>query len=738
MVEAPIFVLPGEAHALIASGEVIFVHDAIERQLHELVAKRAPDRELSREERAERVAAHLGAMALEDYGAWVHYPWARRLVHVLPEAEFRELRLSANRNRISEGEQRALGALSLGVVGLSTGQSVLMTLAMEGIGGRFKIADFDALELSNLNRVRSGVHAIGLNKAACAARELYEFDPYAEIVVFPEGLTDASLEPFLEGLDLVFEECDDLALKVRLRERARARRIPVIMATSDRGLLDVERFDREPGRPVLHGLLRGRDAAELSSASKADKLGVVFDVLGRAMSPDLAASFVDVGATLKTWPQLASEVVLGGAVAVHAARRLALGTLQRSGRFTVDLEHLLSDDTAAEPLGAGDACGEGEARGDAIDPATRDAEPRPAGAPARAPTGTAEWARAFVAAGTTAPSGGNAQPWRLVVRRGILLGFRDEQRARSRMDPDGHAALLALGAFARNVELAAGELGMEARIVPFPEGTSGPVFAVDATRAARAARDPMAAWIGRRVTHRGVAAQRVPLRVEDRARLEAAAARAGAELTWLESDEALAELGAVLADNDRLRMLCPALHRELMGELRWSAREATQRRDGLALDTLGLPPAALVTLRLLADERVVRRLHRIDGGRALGEGARQAIVRSSAVGLLSVEGRDAGAYLRGGRAVQDVWLTATGLDLGLHPMTPLHLFAAPERLTPLFSEDEARLLADQHRRFDALFGPARGARLLVFRLFHAPAPSARSLRLPVDDVLTFE
>ena len=44
-------------------------------------------------------------------------------------------------------------------------------------------------------------------------------------------------------------------MKLLVREMARERRIPVLMETSDRGVLDVERFDLEPDRPIFHGLL---------------------------------------------------------------------------------------------------------------------------------------------------------------------------------------------------------------------------------------------------------------------------------------------------------------------------------------------------------------------------------------------------------------------------------------------------------------------------------------------------
>jgi len=50
---------------------------------------------------------------------------------------------------------------------------------------------------------------------------------------------------FLMDSTSVIEECDSLDMKFLVREAARDRQIPVIMETSDRGVLDVERFDLE-------------------------------------------------------------------------------------------------------------------------------------------------------------------------------------------------------------------------------------------------------------------------------------------------------------------------------------------------------------------------------------------------------------------------------------------------------------------------------------------------------------
>lgn len=121
------------------------------------------------------------------------------------------------------------------------------------LGNRFRPADFDSLSLSNINRLRASVAEIGLPKVVIAARQMYEIDPYLDIAVWPDGLTEENVDAFLVGggrTDLLVEECDDLYLKIHARERARALGTPVVMETNERGMLDVERFDREPGAPT--------------------------------------------------------------------------------------------------------------------------------------------------------------------------------------------------------------------------------------------------------------------------------------------------------------------------------------------------------------------------------------------------------------------------------------------------------------------------------------------------------
>ena len=304
----------------------------------------------------------------DDFGRWVHYPWSRFLVHILPPEQFREARLARNQLKITAAEQAILTRRTVAIIGLSVGRQIAVTLAMEGVCGGFRLADGDTLSLSNMNRLPASVSELGLSKVVLAARQLHEIDPYLDIEIALAGLNGDNLDGFLgvapgagmdsdgQVVDLVIEECDDIALKVSLRRRLRQLGVPVLMETSERGTLDIERYDLEPDRPLLHGLLEDVDLDGLQAANQqgerkaARKL--ILSILP-AMRPRTWESVDRVGSTLRSWPQLASEIALGAATVTTAARRILLGGDLASGRHHVDLDLLLAENRlhSADPSG---------------------------------------------------------------------------------------------------------------------------------------------------------------------------------------------------------------------------------------------------------------------------------------------------------------------------------------------------------------------------------------------------
>lgn len=332
--------------------------DHLETQVCELMGILDPPAKLTDAGRQERAVAHMAAHGGADsYGTWVVYPWLQRAVKVLPETEFVRVRTNRNLYKITPSEQEALGKKAIGVIGMSVGKSIARVLTTERTCGEIRIADFDRLALSNMNRIQTSLVNLGLPKTTIVAREIAEQDPYIKVKVFTQGVTKETMEAFLlEGgkLDLLLDECDSIDVKIQCRLAAREHCIPVIMETNDRGMIDIERFDLEPDRELFHGLLGGVDPSEVSGLkSSEEKAPYVAQILELPFtSVDLKMSMLEVGSSLESWPQLASEIAEGSGRVVEIIRKLLLD----SGAYhSQRLREAIETETKAEDSSAGGA-----------------------------------------------------------------------------------------------------------------------------------------------------------------------------------------------------------------------------------------------------------------------------------------------------------------------------------------------------------------------------------------------
>lgn len=639
---------------------------------------------------------------------WVYYPWRRTVVAVLGPRAFRAVRLDRNRHLITAREQGVLNGLRVGVVGVSAGHAVAYTLAAEGACGTIRLADFDELELSNLNRVPATVLDLGLNKATVAARRIAELDPYLVVEVVTSGLSPESIEEFVDGLDVVIEECDSLDMKVLVRQTARDRGVPVLMATSDRGLVDVERYDIDPQRPILHGLLGDIDAARLSGLTTRDKVPYVLNILdGQQLSARGAASLIEVGQTIAGWPQLAGDIWIGAATVASAVRRIGLGEPLDSGRVRVDVGAAL--DRLQEPAAMNGR-----------------AATTPELAPTDAPDAQRRVSEAVAQAAICAPSGGNAQPWHVVAEADSLTMRLAPERT-SMMDIAFRGSAVALGAAMFNARIAAAAHEV---LGPVEFDTTQPGSPLQATLRFGRGSDPSLATLYQpmllRATNRYCGAP-TPLDPTTVKLLADAAATEGAALRLLSDRAEIDRAAEILGAADRIRYLTPKLHEEMISELRWPGDPSAE--TGIDVRSLGLDPSEMGVLEVLRRSDVIARLAEWDAGAALRNNMAERVSMSSALAVIYVEGAQLIDFARGGSAMQAAWITAQQCGLAVQPVSPIFLYGRTkedlQKASPHFA---AELLGLQHE-LRALTRPAGNEHeVLVFRLFHAPPPSVRSRR----------
>ena len=729
--------------------QVAFFHDEIYGQLQELVKMKNPAVRIKPEEYPELIQKHLGGRDIHSYGVWVYYPWSRRLVHMLDEEEFIKVRSNRNQYKITLKEQETLSTKRIGIIGLSVGQSIALTLAMERGFGELRLTDFDTLELSNLNRIRSGVHNLGIPKVVITAREIAEMDPFLKVICFFNGLNEENMDSFFSDngkLDLLVDECDGLDIKILARFKARELRIPVIMDTSDRGMLDVERFDLEPNRPLLHGTIENVDPQNIKNLSTEDKIPVMLQMLGvENISLRAKASMIEVEQTINTWPQLASSVALGGAVGADVSRRILLDQYHDSGRYYIDLEELITDKekhsedkpitrlNPFKPLRLEDL----EKIASRVLPASLPDDIYP----------DKESISSMVAAAAAAPSTGNDQPWKWYYKKGTLFLFHDEFRSHSFGDFQKTASFITFGAAYENLYVHALSLGIEPYYSFFPDGSSEKLVATIRFRKLNPnplsdLLKPLDQAIFKRHTNR-IIAPKAEISGDIYSRLAILAESVpGAKVRFITDENDMRSMARIIGACDRMRLLHPEGHYDFVHrEMRWTPEDAEKTLTGIDIRTLELGNSLMAAMGVIKSEKVIDAVKQFGGGNALGMLAMRTVSTASALCMISIPGYELKNFFEGGRSMERFWLEATNLNLAIHPViSPLYLFS---RILHGNGEglDEKNIKELQYLReaFNKIAGTGNNdAEVFLTKIAIAKEPVLKAHRLPVKDILNFD
>jgi len=330
------------------------VIDTYDGQLKEVFVLENPWLHLNKPQRDQEFvsyrADHYAGRPEWQAGVWVYLSWRHVLLHVLDDANYQKVRTARNRNLITAAEQETFYNSTIGIAGQSVGNSCALTIVQTGGGKRLRLADNDTLELTNLNRIRGSIAEITSLKVHMSARQIYELDPYADLELFTDGLTEANIEKFFDGppkLDVVVDEIDQLGMKIRIRQEAKKRGIPVVMAADngDSGVLDIERHDLEDDIELFHG----RAGSDL--ADRVLKQDPPLPIIGRIIGEELIGfdiheermleSLLEIGKSIPTWPQLGSAAALNGVLVATAVRKIITGQPLENNRAVASMSELL-------------------------------------------------------------------------------------------------------------------------------------------------------------------------------------------------------------------------------------------------------------------------------------------------------------------------------------------------------------------------------------------------------------
>lgn len=344
----------------------------------------------------------------------------------------------------------------------------------------------------------------------------------------------------------------------------------------------------------------------------------------------------------------------------------------------------------------------------------------------------------IVRAGLLAPSGDNCQPWRFVWNgRGLDLILVYE-RAESLYDVQHTASWIALGATITNMRLMAQARGYDVSAQLFPRGHGEPHAARISFEPMTPHHDPLTSVLEARCANRRPY-QRTPLTAALRDELLATARSGpGTSLELIEIDQAKRTVAALAARNDQILFENRALHDGLYRWLRWTTQESG---DGMPIGSLELHPVERPGFHLLGSWPVAHTLAACGVTRLLPLRTQRTYQRSAALGLLTAEGQRPEDFVHAGEVLERLWLTSTLQGLAFQPITGMICLLLRCRLA------EGQGLSPRHRALVEATGaqlatvfPALAHRtpIMLFRIGFAAPPTARTLRRPVEDVLSLE
>lgn len=718
------------------SNSTVFISDEIFSQVSDLIKANHPEIQLTKDQLGLRVKEFFAEIESDKYGNWFYYPWKNVLVHLLPEEDFIKVRTIRNNYKITPLEQELLAKKKVGIVGLSVGQSVALAMALERSCGEMRLADFDTLELSNLNRIKAGVTSLGVEKLVIAAREISEIDPYLKLTLYREGVHEGNVEDFLtrDGvLDLVVDECDSFDIKILLREKAKSHRIPVMMDTSDRGMLDIERYDIEPDRKIFHGFLGEVDPESLKSLSNTQKVAFGLKITGlETLSPRMKASLLEVGQSITSWPQLASGVFLGGASVSHVARKLLIGEKVKSGRYYVDLDELIPVETETFEIPA--------------QITTQSDYHLPTNILPSGYLPDRNELLELVEHANYAPSGGNVQPWIWIYdKRGVLHLIHDRVRSHSLLDYKGTGSLIAFGAALENLRLICAQKGIETEEILHANSFEDDLIA--SIRFVSKSKEPrqkekdfeLVNGIKIRCTNRKNPARKL-LDVYQMESIKSFCQNPDFILEEIQEMDKLENLAKVIGGMDRMRLFHQQGLKDFIHEIRWNDQEAFETKDGIDVATLELNGTEKAAMGLLKDPRTVSFFRKFFMGYGLTKISKATITSSSAMFLLSGKDFSPKSYLEAGKILQKIWLWTNLNGISFQPVTAsLFIFHRVLKENDHgFTEAEKKEIVELKESFNLIFNKGgKMEELFMFRVNFAGEPTVRSFRRDVAQTLKF-
>lgn len=194
-----------------------------------------------------------------------------------------------------DGQQKLLAAhvLILGLGGL--GSPVALYLAAAGVG-RFTLVDFDQVDASNLQRqIAHKNNSVGLAKVESAKQSMLELNPFVQIDVLTEKLSESGLAQQLEGVDVLIDCTDRFSSRFTANAASLLSNTPLVTGAAIGFDGQVVVFDRRRSDEPCYGCLYPGGEDEGMSCAQSGVIAPLVGVVGSLQALEALKLLLGIG-----------------------------------------------------------------------------------------------------------------------------------------------------------------------------------------------------------------------------------------------------------------------------------------------------------------------------------------------------------------------------------------------------------------------------------------------------------
>lgn len=333
----------------------------------------------------------------------------------------------------------------------------------------------------------------------------------------------------------------------------------------------------------------------------------------------------------------------------------------------------------------------------------------------------------IIEAGNHAPSGGNSQPWKFIVKNNVIQIIALPENDHRILNFKNRGTYIAHGALIENIDITSRALGYEPKFELFPKtnvSTSVTFYPLNGTREV-----DLYSYIFQRHSNRK-SFKTEPLSQKEKEYIFQDVNKfPQCELSVVEGED-IHRVAENVAFDTVINLQNQLLHKLLFQEIIWKEEEQ-KYRSGLYVKTMEVTPPKAFVFGLLKHWKIAQLFNKLKIPQKIHTESTKTMSSSGLFGAIVVSNDDK-SFIHAGRLMENIWLRTAKLGLGFHLITGVVFYWQQINLgdNKIFSVEERNIINRAYENLSEIFKVKNRIIALTFRIGKADKPSAVSYRRP--------